>query len=341
MTKRAPSETPRPAASSVDDVMVIRGKEIPVRSTLMKQSTLKFYEENPRIYGVVWKDAGVTPTQHEIYDALSRMEHVRERLVPSIKQNGGLIEPILVRGNVVLEGNSRLAAYRLLAQAEQGKWDHIRAKVLPDNMSESEVFTLLGEYHIVGKKDWQPYEQGGYLYRRATQHGISVDQLKSEVGLAAAEIRLLIRTYDFMIKHDDRSPGRWSYYFELLRGTKFNKARELYPDFDEIVVEKVKSEEIGRAVDLRDHLPLIVKAGGNTLKRFISGSMGFEEAVQDAKQRGAGDYNLKKLQQFRQWLADDALDQEMAEAPVPEKRRLAFELDKIERRAKGLQRKLV
>ncbi len=328
------------SSSAVDDVIVIRGKDIPVRSMSIKQSSLRFYEENPRIYGAVWKDAGVTPTQHEIFDALCRMEHVRERLMPSIKQNHGLIEAILVRGNVVLEGNSRLAAYRLLAQVEHGKWDYIRAKVLPDTLSESEVFTLLGEYHIVGKKDWAPYEQGGYLYRRATQHGITVDQLKSEVGIAPAEIKLLIRTYGFMIEHDDRSATRWSYYYELLKGTKFNKARDQYPEFDEVIVQKVKSEEIGRAMDLRDHLPLIVKTGGITLKKFMAGSLSFEDAVHEARQRGAGDYNLKKLQQFRQWLVDDCLDQEMLDAPAPERRRLSFELDKIERRAKSLHKKL-
>jgi hypothetical protein len=45
---------------------------------------------------------------------LTRAEHVRDGLVKSIKHNGGLIEAILVRKGVVLEGNSRLAAYRIL-----------------------------------------------------------------------------------------------------------------------------------------------------------------------------------------------------------------------------------
>src|SRR6266513_6029226 len=224
----------KPDQTVQEDVITIRSKEIRVRTAYVQQSALKFYPENPRIYSSVWKD-DVPPTQREIFDALSKMEHVREVLVPSIRQNGGLIEPLLIRGNVVLEGNSRLAAYRLLEQAESGKWKQIRVRILPDSMTESEVFTLLGEYHIVGKKDWQPYEQAGYLYRRFRKHGIPEDELKTEVGLSASRIRHLIRAYEFMLERD-RNPSRWSYYDELLKGTRFNKARELYPKFDDVIV---------------------------------------------------------------------------------------------------------
>jgi hypothetical protein len=304
--------------------------------------TLRFYPENPRIYSAVWKEGGAPPTQQEIFDALAKMEHVRENLVPSIRDNGGLIDAILVRGNVVLEGNSRLAAYRLLAQIEKEKekWELIRVRMLPDSLDESEVFTLLGEYHIVGKKDWQPYEQAGYLFRRFRNHHVTEEQLKIEVGLPAARIRHLIRTYEFMQRHDAGNPSRWSYYEELLKGTKFNKARELYPTFDEVIVGKIRSEDIERAVDLRDQLPLIVKAGGNTLRKFMAGTSTFSDAVHDAKQRGAGDYNFRKINTFRQWLAEVAVEEEMAGAPSVEKKRLGFELEKIERRIKALLRRV-
>ena len=327
-------------AETGNDVITIRGKEIPVRTVSIRQATLRFYSENPRIYSAVWKEGSSTPTQHEIFEAIAKMEHVREVLVPSIRQNGGLIEAILVRGNVVLEGNSRLAAYRLLAQTEQDKWNSIRARILPDSLTESEVFTLLGEYHIVGKKDWQPYEQAGYLYRRFTTHKVPEDQLKAEVGLPAAKIRHLIRTYEFMQKHDAGNPSRWSYYDELLKGTKFNKARELYSNFDEAIVSKIQSGDIERAVDLRDELPLVVKAGGNTLRKFMNGTFAFADAVHDARQRGAGDYNFRRINSFRQWLADDALDGELGGAPREEKKRLGFELEKLERRVKSLLRHL-
>ena len=96
---------------------------------------------------------------------MKSMEHVKQ-LRLSIEQNGGLIDPLIVvkrNGDyVVLEGNSRLAAYRLLAEKDPVKWQKVRANILPEEISENEIFTLLGQYHLVGRKDWNIFEQAAY-----------------------------------------------------------------------------------------------------------------------------------------------------------------------------------
>jgi hypothetical protein len=100
------------------DFLVLRGKKIPVDLADLRQDNLHFYLENPRLYTLIRPD-GRDPTQEEIEERLSTMDHVRQ-LVQSIKENGGLMDAIIVQGgtNVVLEGNSRLAAYRILAKQE-------------------------------------------------------------------------------------------------------------------------------------------------------------------------------------------------------------------------------
>jgi hypothetical protein len=319
------------------DMITLRGKEVPLVIENVENTRLRFYTENPRIYSHLWRDEGREPTQQEIFEVLAKTEHVREVLLPSIRANGGLIEPLLVKGHVVLEGNSRLAAYRLLSDIDKERWRYVRVRKLPSDTSEADVFALLGEYHIVGKKDWQPFEQAGYLYRRHNKHGIREPDLEKEIGLSASKIKHLIRVYQFMLDHDDRNPSRWSYYDELLKGRKFADAITKYPDFNEIIVEKINSGEIERAVDVRDLLPLITKAGGNTLKRFISGAYSFEQAVSDARLRGAGDYNHKRLNEFRQWLADSELDKEFRNATESERKMLRYELGTIGRRIRGLQ----
>src|SRR5947207_701618 len=121
-----------------EDRITLRRKEIILKTGLMPHAQLKFFPENPRIYSIVWKEDGSEPSQEEIFLALSKTEHVREGLVPSIKNHGGLIEPILVRGNIVLEGNSRLAAYRLLAKVDADRWKLIRVRLLPDTISDGD-----------------------------------------------------------------------------------------------------------------------------------------------------------------------------------------------------------
>lgn len=323
-----------------EDTITLRKREIKVKTGYLPHTGLSFYAENPRIYSIVWKDNDAEPTQEEIFDALSKTEYVRETLVPSIKSNGGLIEPVLVRKGVVLEGNSRLAAYRLLAQKDPKTWELIRVRILPDSVSDSEVFSLLGEFHIVGKKDWAPFEQAGYLYRRFKTHAIDEDQLHAEVGLSKVKIRHLIRVYGFMLEIKDHNPSRWSYYDELLKGRRLDKARELYSDFDKKMAEMIQDESIERAVDVRDNLPKIVKLGGNTLKKFMNGTLAFHDAVEEARLRGAGNYYTKKFNDFKNWLADDHVDSEIVGIPADEKKQLVYVLSRIEARIKQISKKV-
>ena len=323
-----------------EDTITLRKREIKVKTGFLPQHTLLFYPENPRIYSIVWNEEGGEPTQEEIFEALAKTEHVRETLVPSIKNNGGLIEPVLIRKNIVLEGNSRLAAYRLLAQRDASTWEMIRVRILPDTISDSEVFSLLGEFHIVGKKDWSPFEQAGYLYRRFKTHGIDEKQLHHEVGVTPSKIRHLIHVYEFMLNVDDRNPERWSYYDELLKGRRFNHTRELYPTFDQKITEMIKNEEIERAVDIRDGLSKIVKIGGNTLKKFMNGKLSFHDALQEAHIRGAGNYYAKRLTEFKDFLAEENVELELTNISSEERSNLSYLINKIESRIKHIAKKI-
>jgi hypothetical protein len=322
--------------NAVTDSILLRGKVISVLSCELPQQELLFYPENPRIYSSVRADGDDDPSQEEIFQVLSKTEHVRETLVPSIRNNGGLIEPILVRGSTVLEGNSRLASYRILSHSEPGKWRLIRAKVLPKNITDSQVFSLLGEYHMVGKKDWLPYEQAGYLFRRHEHHEVAVDELVGEVGLTRRKVEHLISVYRFMLDHNERSRDKWSFYDELLKKTSFKELLTLYPRFYEIITDKIKAREIERAVDLRDQLPHIVRAGGNTLKKFLQGKTSFDEAIEDARLRGAGNYHARKLKSVQQWLAEPDIETELEAMSNEEINNVRYLFDKIKTRIKQL-----
>ncbi len=97
-------------------IITINKTEIPVEIVLVDVSTLLFYADNPRIYSIV-RAGGALPTQDEIFDALREKQHVHQ-LQKDIRENGGLIDPLIVRTDSmeVLEGNSRLTAYRILAE---------------------------------------------------------------------------------------------------------------------------------------------------------------------------------------------------------------------------------
>ena len=183
-------------------------------------------------------------------------------MIQDIKANGGLIEPLIVREETlgVLEGNGRLAAYRYLAKQDPIKWGLVKCTMLPCDVSESLVFALLGEYHIKGKKDWAPYEQAGFLYRRYKQHNADIKALALEMNISSKKIKHLIDTYEFMVTHGEADTNTWSYYdiepiplTEAAEGSFLFKPSSrvpafLRPSYD--LLKKVEFHDRGAAVDL-------------------------------------------------------------------------------------------
>jgi len=325
------------------DSLTLNGNEIPAKVGFLLQSKLKFYPENPRIYSIIC--AGEKKiTQEEIEERLSEKEYVRI-LMQSIKANGGLTDPLIVRDGdmVVLEGNSRLAAYRMLSKKDPEKWAKVKCKILPSDISEELIFMLLGEYHIIGRTDWLPYEQAGYLYRRHKIQGVSLDVMEKELGLKKSEIGHLIEVYLFMLKHDDTDINRWSYYEEYLKSNYIKKVRDEFPSLDKLIVKKIKSGEIGKAIEIREKLIPIAKASSKTVKNFVAEKTDFEAAYERAAKGGAGNVVYERLHRFRSWLADSGMDDDLVELAENSKELISkcqFELGKIHKRAHELSEKL-
>ena len=316
----------------VDDSLTLGGEEVPVRNGYLPVFDLSFYSDNPRIYSFIQRQDDV-PSQDEIHKRLNRMDHVKQ-LIQSIRANGGLTDPMLVRDGdlVVLEGNSRLAAYRELARLDAVRWGKAKVRVLPANISEKLVFALLGEYHIIGRKDWAPYEQAGYLYRRNVMHGVSVQEMADEMGLSTRLVNHLVSTYQFMVDHNENDVNKWSHYDEYLKSNAVRKARQGNPDLDKVVVQKIKDNEIETAREVRDKLVKILdvpKAGPQPVKILMSGEETFERAFESARDRGVDNMWLNRFKRFKEQLLDENLISDMRQMDSEQRKRCLFEVSKI------------
>ncbi|TAL38632.1 MAG: hypothetical protein EPN93_03925 [Spirochaetes bacterium] len=309
-----------------NDSITLLGKEIPVQIGYLQVRDLNFYPENPRIYSLIYDD-GSEPSQEEIFDKLKNMEHVNE-LLQSIKTNGGLREPLIVRNNMVLEGNSRLAAYKILEQKDI-KWAKVKCKILSNDVGDDVAFAILAD-HIKGKKDWAPYEQAGYLYRRHKQHNVTVQQIANDMGLTVKHVNFYINVYSLMLSKNEKRTDRWSYYFEYLRNNSVKKARDKFPDLDKVVVKKIKTKEIPTAADLRDKLPVILTAKPAIVNKFLSGECRFEESYEKADKQGHNNTIYKKLHHFRKWIVEGSLMENICELDETVIDKCKFELTKIE-----------
>lgn len=254
----------------------------------VRQSDLLFYAENPRVYNALHAELGNDPSQQEIERHMKQLEHVKI-LKQSIEANGGLLEPIIVRRNIVLEGNSRLAAYRILAAKDPIRWGKIKANVLPDDTSDELVDSLLGTLHVIGKAPWSPFEQAGFLARSINRTRKPIDALADELGMTKSTAQAYIRVYQTMMENDDAIPAKWSYYFELDKNKDIRNANENEPTREILVKvkEMIKEDKVPKAQDIRAIGKILSAKSENareTAEELLDGEITIEEAVEQTQE---------------------------------------------------------
>jgi len=329
----------------VDDKVLIENltigqKDYVVRLVELNQTSLKFYTENPRVYSIL-NLTGDEPDQDQIEELMCDQEHVKE-LKDSIESNGGLIDPLIVRDGdfTVLEGNSRLAAYRLLAKKNPLQWGKVKCKLLPADISDSAIFTLLGQYHIIGRKDWEPFEQAHYLWRRKCETKVPVEYMAKELGIGKKKAENMIAVIEFMISHDDLNKRRWSYYEEYLKNAGIKKYRETSDTLDDTIVSAIKSGEIKEASDIRK-LGEIAKVGDKQSKKVMQkiavGELTLYEGHDEVQESGKLDDAVKHLKKFRDMIYDETFEKQIASCDA---KQAEFELKRIIKRLSEIQKKL-
>lgn len=323
------------------------GKKIfDVEEKQMNQQELLFYEDNPRVYSALRENGKEKPTQQDIETKMRSMEHVKE-LRYQIEQNGGLIEAlIVVKRNddyVVLEGNSRLAAYRILADKDPIKWNLVRCSVLPESITESEIFTLLGTLHLVKKKDWTKYEQAAYVYRQKEATGLENKELAKKVGLSPSTVKKYVEVYQFMLESEDDVQPHWNFYEQYVTNSGIKKYRSTYPEMDEKIVKQIKTGKIKRAEDIRDKLGKIAKSNDKTsakiMKDIINGSNTIDQGFARFEATGKSGNSYKKVREFRELMTDEEFRKSLKREAVGT-RAIPLELRKLSRSINKLLKEL-
>ena len=330
-----------------EETLTVRGRELKVTREEFEIEKLKFYLENPRVYNSARIGIGNrVPTEKEVQDALAKTEDVKA-LKKDVEYNGGLTDPVIVRQDnfEVIEGNRRLAAYLELHEGNpsDNRWKKIKC-VLVHDATDSEINSILGQYHLKGKKEWKPYEQAGFIYRRNKEDKLTYEEISKEHGITRNKVESLIKVYDFMQKHgESKEPDRWSYYYSYLttRNKKgkgsVSKARKENPELDELIVKKIRSKEIKSAMDLRDKLPFIV-GSRKAFNSFLKEESTFNEAWARVESTGSTDNYVVQFRKFRLWLVDNEpkIRKELDKEDDQTSKKLRFEV----RRAKKIVNKL-
>ena len=164
------------------------------------------------------------------------------------------------------------------------------------------------------------------------EQGVDIPTLAIELGESRAKVKGLIDVYSFMIDHNESSIDRWSYYEEYLKNRAIKGARKENPTMDGIVVSKIRSGEISRAIDIRDKLAPISRAGGKPLALFLRKEDSFDDASEMTADR-SDLYN--RLNRFKKAIApvassDVSLSDEQKKKCLYETRQIAKILKSLE-----------
>ena len=317
--------------------ITIGRNEYNVEERSMYQQEILFWPENPRVYSVLREDGNENPSQLEIEALMKNTENVKE-LKTQIEQNGGLIEPITVvlRGDdyIAIEGNSRLAAYRILAESNPTKWAKLPVNVLPETITDSELFIYVGTIHLVKKKDWTVFEQAGYVYRQMQLQQCPCSTLAKQVGLSSPTVKKYIDVYQFMVDKNDTVQSHWNYYEQYVTNKGIKEYRDKFPEMDDRIVDQIKSGEIKQAKDIRDKLGKIAKTPDKVSNRIMRDVIEGKEDIDGAYARfeatGKSGNNYNKIREFRTLMTSDEFRKAL-KAEAVGNNTILFELKKIKR----------
>jgi len=305
------------------DSLSVQGRQIPYEIKKLSIYDLRYYPDNPRISYIISTHDGKV-TQELIEQKLLALDTTKD-LVKDIEENQGLIEEILVIGDEVVEGNTRLAAYRRLAKKhpDDDRWKTIPAKVLSSEIKPQELFFILGTYHIKGKTEWSAYEKAAYIYRMIRELGYSPRDVAKQLGYQAKTIEAMLQSYETM--HDIYLPRatahsddfetqdalrKYSYFEAFYRQKDLAQRAHDTPQFVDEFCNWVIADVFPKADSVRSELPKILgnKRASKTFYSFVEDEprAAFEEAelVLHENKPEQIDPFYKGVREFRNLLRD-------------------------------------
>ena len=289
--------------------IAIMGENVPAHHELIPIDRLRFLPGNPRVYAAIREMQdfdGLTPDEKQrcIYKRLLQEPSVKN-LIPEIQRDRGLQDPIIVRWDTqeVIEGNSRLAAYRKLdGNPDDDRWTHIRCLVVK-TLTDDQQTRLLGQAHLHGRTDWSPYAKALFCFRWVVEERRDISALAGLSGFTTAEIKKNVKIIELMQENNDNTLSNFSYYNVLVRNRSISSAIEESKPLRDTLLSEIKTEDF-TAQEMRERLPTIL-AKPRIVRKYEKGDVTLEDAYDRAKISGA-EQQLKKI---RDGLDDIELDE--------------------------------
>jgi hypothetical protein len=252
---------PHVVVEQVDEIVLagikvqVRGQELPLDKVLLDPA-------NPRVANTVaaTMTGSAAQVQQKLAETLWNDPDVHQ-LYHAVRDNGGLIERIIVRSNlVVAEGNCRTVVYRKLREnfPDDPRWETIPARVLPADITDRQIAILLGELHVGGKNKWSPFEKAGHIYELSTRHGMVQDEIAKLLRTSKTAVNHNIHAFSALKNHYmPQYPGtgavrKFSYFYEAYKDQVLREWLRNSPESLDDFVRWVGTNKLARGSDVRE-----------------------------------------------------------------------------------------
>jgi len=268
------------------------------------------------------------PSSDDVTKALLSLDSTKD-LINDIERNGGLIDPIIVLNQQVIEGNTRLCAYRrLYERTKDSRWERIKSFVIKENLSEKDIFSILSNYHIRGKKQWDLYEKAACINKMIEQ-GLGIEEVAKEVGSTKVKVENMLKAYKVMRDKYLKSAKtesneffrvqeelkKFSYFEAFYNNKNLVEIAEKTPDFLEEFVQWVAEGRIPKATDVRQLHNILENKKAQREFRNNDPEIAFEEAkiTLHWNRPDKIDGFYKKVGQFRELIREQNVNERREE----------------------------
>jgi hypothetical protein len=300
--------------------ITVQGRTIRYEIIDIAISSLEYYRDNPRINYIISKHSVEMITQDFIYDELFKRDSTKE-LIRDLEANKGMLDEVYVLNNKVVEGNTRLCAFRYLNKKypNDSKWNSIKCRVLQDDVSDEELFYILSTFHIKGKTEWDAFEKAAYIYKMIRMLNKSPEEIAKQLGMTKNTVEARLNAYEAMatkyLKKSSNSDlingsrdelKKYSYFEAFYLQKDLVDKAEQTPAFLDDFVEWVREERLKKAQDVRE-LPKILRHK-KARKEFTEtvAEEAFVDAMNILHEHKPGEVQrfYKKLTEFRKLLEE-------------------------------------
>ena len=207
-----------------------------------------------------------------------------DELVDQIVAAGTILEPLIIResDNVVIEGNRRLAACKIilkkiddgdLISLSKRTFSNIKCKIIPKSIDSVYVALYLVSIHVKTKKPWKLFNRAYYIYNLHKIHGLSYEKIVEYGFMSKTTIERTIRCYRLTKEYNQRFPDddewfkKYSYFWQLNTSTGLYEFRQDSSNIDKYM-DWIYENKFKMYQDVRD-LPKIL-SNSEAFRTFLA-----------------------------------------------------------------------